>query len=378
MVLGQFQHYVHWQRSEEYAKRSELDLKFWTERLKGELPTLDMPCRGKCLIKQRFIGSRVSLKISEEDKCRLLEVSRDENVSLYTMLLSAYQVLLYLYTDQDEFIIGSAHSLRNQPDLESIFGLMVQTLPLHCVIDPAMTVAEVIQKTRSVVAEAKDHPYFRFEKLVGALDIQGDESGSSMFQTMFHLRRGVSKALSSTKHLKVEEIHLSNGFVKCELEMTVIDEIDGLEVGLEYSSALFEKAFMEQFLSHFDKVCALVVKNLDTSLAELSLIKRDDYPSQIRGLKNIKRNYPLDRQPHEWFEKWASEIPNRSALVGTFGCITYGDLNSWANRLAWKLRGLGIEEDALVAIAMPRQAEMVVSILAIQWSISTDRSRVSN
>jgi amino acid adenylation domain-containing protein len=68
---------------------------------------------------------------------------------------------------------------------------------------------------------------------------------------------------------------------------------------------------------------------------------------------------------HRLFEAQALRSPGSIALTIEQTQITYGDLNARADRLARKLRGLGVGPEVLVGIYAERSAEMIVGLLAV-------------
>lgn len=65
------------------------------------------------------------------------------------------------------------------------------------------------------------------------------------------------------------------------------------------------------------------------------------------------------------FEHYALTTPDSVALVCGEESFTYGELNSRANALAYKLKESGIRPDNLVVVALNRSARFVISVLAI-------------
>src|SRR5271165_2628902 len=68
---------------------------------------------------------------------------------------------------------------------------------------------------------------------------------------------------------------------------------------------------------------------------------------------------------HQIFEQRASETPNAIAIADGEKHWTYRSLNTWANRIAKRLRGLGARPEAIVALDLERSPEMVAAILGI-------------
>jgi amino acid adenylation domain-containing protein len=68
---------------------------------------------------------------------------------------------------------------------------------------------------------------------------------------------------------------------------------------------------------------------------------------------------------HEMFDAAVARTPDAAAVEFGAERVSYGDLDSRANRLANRLRRLGVGPDERVAIALERSVEMVVTVLAV-------------
>ncbi len=73
----------------------------------------------------------------------------------------------------------------------------------------------------------------------------------------------------------------------------------------------------------------------------------------------------IDRCIHHLFEANVERYPDHLAVVSTTEQITYQELDDRANRLAARLRSLGVQPDMLVGISVERSIDMVVGLLGI-------------
>jgi amino acid adenylation domain-containing protein len=67
----------------------------------------------------------------------------------------------------------------------------------------------------------------------------------------------------------------------------------------------------------------------------------------------------------ELIQSSARERPDAVAVQCGREALSYGELNRRANRLAWRLRGLGVGPEVTVGVALERSPELVVALLAV-------------
>ncbi|KAG9580887.1 hypothetical protein KCV01_g15600, partial [Aureobasidium melanogenum] len=75
-------------------------------------------------------------------------------------------------------------------------------------------------------------------------------------------------------------------------------------------------------------------------------------------------DFPSELCIHELFESAVDRTPDGTALCLGAQRLTYAELDARANRLAHRLREVGVGPDARVAICMPSRIERVVAVLA--------------
>ena len=75
--------------------------------------------------------------------------------------------------------------------------------------------------------------------------------------------------------------------------------------------------------------------------------------------------YQRDLTVHAAFEQVVAAHPHRRAATFEGESLTYAELNAAANRVAQRLRDLGIERDSLVACCCTRSLGLIVALLGI-------------
>jgi amino acid adenylation domain-containing protein len=85
----------------------------------------------------------------------------------------------------------------------------------------------------------------------------------------------------------------------------------------------------------------------------------------LREWNDTGRPFRADACVHELFAEQAARTPSAVAVVDGRRTLTYAELDRSADRLALRLRGLGVGPEVRAAVAAERSAEMVVALLAV-------------
>jgi amino acid adenylation domain-containing protein len=359
----QYADYACWQREWLKGADCERRLAYWVERLGGELPALQLPTDKARPSVQSFRGARASLRLSRDCSGALAGLARREGVTLFMLLLAAFQVLLHRYTGQEEIVVGTVASNRARPGLEGLIGFFVNTLVMRARLSGALTFKELLKQTRESAAEAYEHGEAPFEKLVERLRPARDPSHSPLFQVMFILQDAPGAAEAAGLEMTLFEP--PDGVSKFDLTLEVTNFDDGLRATFEYNTDLFGAATVERMLGHLRTVLEAVAADPARRVSDLPLLTEDERRRMLVEWNQTEAEYQRERCAHELFEAQAELSPEAAALVYEDGRLTYAELNASANRLAHHLRKLGVGPETLVGLFAERSPEMVAAVLGV-------------
>src|SRR2546427_469670 len=122
---------------------------------------------------------------------------------------------------------------------------------------------------------------------------------------------------------------------------------------------------MKRMARHLQTMLEDVTANPDLRLSQVSLLSPDERQQLLVGWNRTAANYPRNAWVHELFERQAQRTPDRIAVEFQGDQWTYAQLNARADRLAARLRSLGVGPDALVGLCMERSPQMVAGVLGI-------------
>ena len=360
----QYADYALWQRERLQGELLESQLDYWRKQLAGPLPILALPTAGPRPAIQSFQGAKETFTLSAALSEQLQVLCRQEGVTLFMLLLAAFQTLLYRYSGQTDILIGTPIAGRERNETQNLIGLFVNTLVMRNVLSGTLRFKELLAATRETALDAYAHQEVPFEKIVEELRLERDTSREALFQVMFVLQNTPAPVLE-LKGLTLDVLPVDNETAKFDLVLSMRQDGGRLQGSLEYSSDIFDRATVARMVGHFQTLLQSIISDPAQQLDELRLLSADEEHHLLFELNDTSEPYQLDNCIHQQFEAQAAATPDAIALVFEDQQLTYRDLNQRVNRLAHFLRNAGVGPEDLVGIMMERSPEMVVALLGV-------------
>ncbi|HTI15424.1 MAG TPA: amino acid adenylation domain-containing protein [Dictyobacter sp.] len=375
----QHNEYVQWQNDMLASAEGENHWHYWKDLLQGELPLLNLPTDHPRPAKQTYNGASHGFAIDPALTQQLRTLATSEKVTLFTLMLTAYEALLYRYTNQDDIIVGTPALGRNKADWERVIDYLANPVLVRSHLDTATSFKTLLEQTRQGMMDALEHQDFPFPYLVERLQPKRDSSHSPIYQTLFIWDRPRKHNMQDLARLGQPELAQAiaqeglafEPFVfgqqgaPFDLTITVF-EIDGaLTADFRFNVDLFEASTIERIAQHFQVLLRGIASNPDQSLLKLPLLTENERRQMLFDWNATNKPYPSMSSLHRLVEEQVARTPEQTALIFEGKTRTYRELNQEANQLAHRLQAMGVGPDVLVGVCMERSFEMVVALLAI-------------
>jgi amino acid adenylation domain-containing protein len=343
----------------------ESQLGFWRRHLAGAPAALELPADFPRPKVPSYRGRRHHFEIPAELAGALRLFAREQNATLFMVLLAGFDLLLARLSGQETVVVGTPVAHRERAELEGQIGFFANTLPLRLDVDREADFAGLVASLRSGLLDAFGHQDLPFEKLVAELGVARDLARAPIFQAFFGLQAVAAEGASwGDARLSPAEVPL--GRAQFDLAWTAVDPGAGALGGFfEYSSDLFAPATVEAFGRQLVQLFALVMADPRQPVAEIDLRLPED--NALAAARNATgRAFELELAIHQLVAANACRLPERVAL-GLEGqpAFTYGELDAAAERLAARLRRLGVGPEVVVGLAIGRLPSLALAQLAI-------------
>src|SRR6266536_1978925 len=349
----QYADYAVWQRQWLQGGVLEEQLAYWTRQLAG-LSSLEFPADRPRPAAPSYAGGLVERVLPAGLQARLVELARASQVTLFTVLLAAFQVLLGRYCQQDDVVVGSVFAGRTRSELEPLVGFFANTLVLRSSLAGDPPFGEVLRRVNEVVLEAHSHQEVPFGKLVEVLRPVRDPGRNPLFQTSFTLQATLPKELR-LGDLAVEEISVHSGASRFDIGFNAGERQRGFMLWAEYSTELFERERIERLFAHYQVLLEGIVANPQARVSQLGLLPSQER-AQLHAWNQTQQAYPSSgRLLHQLVAEQAHAHPDRVAVCFQDRQVRYGELDQQANWLAWQLRQPHLRRQRLRDLRRPGQ-----------------------
>ncbi len=149
-----------------------------------------------------------------------------------------------------------------------------------------------------------------------------------------------------------------------ELAFGFTAQPDGLAGVLDYAADRYETATAQAICDRYVRLLTAAVADPDLSIGMLPVLDPAERQRMLGEWNDTARDVPQVSVP-EWFEAQVARTPDAPALILAGGQVSYSDLNARANRLARALIAAGVGPNGVVALLLPRSADLIVALLAV-------------
>jgi amino acid adenylation domain-containing protein len=364
----QYADFAAWQRQLLGSEAVQRQLAYWKNKLDGAPSVLRLPTDRPRPAVQTHAGGHQYAELTGRLTEELKEFSQREGATLFMTLLAAFNVLLYRYTGQADINVGTPLAGRNRPEVEPLVGLFLNTLVLRTDLSGNPSFRELLGRVKEVLLEAHANQDVPFEKLVNELQTERNASLTPLFQVMFTLQNApMEEFMPTTSGLVVSlgRLSVDIGATKFDLTLSVEEADERLLLYCGYKTDLFDASTITRMFEHFRLLLETVVARPDTRISDISVLTSDERRRLLVETNQTAAPFRDDACIHELFEEQAARTPETIALIYGRTRVSYGELNAQANRLARRLRALGVGAETVVGLYLERSVEMVAALLAI-------------
>ncbi|MDO3679095.1 non-ribosomal peptide synthetase [Paenibacillus ehimensis] len=349
----------------EDAKKQE---QYWMNQFRDGVQALQLPYDYARPALQSFEGNTIGFTVNEPATKRLRELAKERECTLQMVLLSAFYVLLSKYSGQDDIVVGVPVAGRPRAELRSVMGMFVNTLALRSCPRGDKSYLAFLNEVKENSLKAYENESYPLERLLEKLNIVRDISRNPLFDVLFDMYSVEAPEGAGTTSvangLALELKGIPSRIAKFDISLLVLEKNGALKLSFEYCTKLFQEQTIERMAKHYIEILNGICRHAERSISQIEMLDREELHTLLHRFSGTQAN---DRKEmvHELFEEQAAGTPDRIAVIAGEQRLTYRELNAGANRLAHRLKSLGVGADTLVGVCLGRSPELVTSLLAV-------------
>jgi amino acid adenylation domain-containing protein/non-ribosomal peptide synthase protein (TIGR01720 family) len=357
-----FRDYLSWLRN----RNTTADESFWRGYLAGFTAPTPLPADTHATPPPGTHSDHPLLEkhLTAEASTTLQDFARQHHLTLNTVALAAWALVLSRYTGEQDVVFGSTLSGRppELPGSEAMVGMFINTLPIRIRL-PGNDIP-LLSWLRSLQEQVAEVRQYEHSTLVDVQAWSELPRGTQLFESLLVVEnypidealRQRTLSLDVRDHRSVERSNYPLG----------LGIIPGAQVRLLlfHDSPRFQRDAMLRLLEHWRMALEGLSARPHGRLGEVWLLSDAERRQLLVEWNPEPRPVARAALAHRLFEARVARAPEATALVHGTESLTYGELNARANQLARHLLRLGVGPELLVSICLERSVDLVVAMLA--------------
>ena len=351
-----------YQHSDEYRQAEQ----YWLNVYRDKVPVMDLPTDTPRKSPRSYNSHRMDFSLPAQLVDAIKKTGAKSGCSLVNTLLSAFEIFLYKTTGQTTVTVGLPTAGQAATGHLNLVGHCVNLLPLKSTVDPNMTFRTYLKDRRKAFLDAYDHQRFSFGELVKKLNIVRDNSRIPLVPVMFNVDMGMDNSVrfDDLEFTLVSNPRTHEAF---ELFLNITRSDDELILEWSYNSDLFSHQTIQSMMATFEHLLEELIDKSEVPFQEIpSLIKQSLPPEWVDLPRAVY--YPKDKTFVQLFSEISGKFGEKEAVRFGGESWNYKDLERASNQLAHCLMDRGITKGDIVAVAVDRSIEMLVTLLGVTKS----------
>jgi len=364
----EYKDFVCWQRSSFNAQKIVEQMDFWKNKL-AEFTPLNLMMDYPRSSQANYSGENVSFDLEQDLVLLLNTLATKLNISLSSIMLAAYYLMLKIFSSQEDVVIGLTLPNRHHGQTENIIGFFANFVPLRMKFKPNMLLAEFLKQLHDEVLELQEYQDLPFNKLVQELGIKTNGASNPIFQVTFE---GLNFTPMKTKKVGgvlelcsryTDDLYKISRF---DLSFFIDYDLESVNGKFVYATSLYSVDTINRFKEIYLRILRQISQDTQhATISDISYLTKEEHAQAVHIWNETNLEYQDGKTIHKLFEELVHRTPDGVAIVCNDHCLTYGVLNEMANKLAHFLRSVGVGPEILVGFMLDKSSEMIISILAI-------------
>jgi len=360
----QYTDFAVWQKEWLQGEVLDKQVDYWKRQLGDDTEILELPADHPRPPLPSFRGGRCPVRLSKDLLDSLRALNNQSRTTLFMTLLAAFQTLLYRYTGRESISVGAPVAGRNRKETEGLIGLFLNTLVIRTRLKGDQTFLNLLERVKDVTLEAFANQDAPFERLVEEISPYRAPNVTPLTQVLFVLQNTPSKKLE-LPDLCIEPLGVEKRSTRFDLSLDLIEAEGGIQGVFIYNQDLYDAPRIDRMAGHFNALLQSIGADPGQRLCELALLTTAEHRQLTLDWNRIEPRHEEVRTIQAVIERHARDFRNALAVIFRDEQLTYGELNSRANKIAHYLKRVGVGPETRVGVCLNRCVDMIIGVLGV-------------
>ncbi len=305
---------------------------------------------------------RIDFELNLETYQKLQELSFDNGVSLYSILLTCLYHILSVYSiGQTDFALGV--TISNRPfEFNDTIGPFISTLPLIPQYNPNNSLIDNLKNFHREMVYLNEYQEINLNLLTENLKYHPD-----YITQLIHVNFSLHNFKQEFENSEFEFLGIKEIGEKTGISIIAEETGNGIHFSISYAKNLYEKSYIESIVKSYVTFLIRINKlALFKQINQLDYLDDEEYEKIIYKWNDTDNEYRENATISELFQETVSEKPDSIAVVFENIQLTYEELNTRSNKLAnYLIANYHIKPENLISLCLDRSEYMLVAILAV-------------
>ncbi|MGJ7489004.1 amino acid adenylation domain-containing protein [Variovorax sp. ZT4R33] len=357
--------YAQWERAEAVTPMAQTQLSYWLGQYPGAtLPTLELPLDRPRAARRSFDARRTDVLLPAPLVDAARQLGARAGISLFATLFSVFAALVHRLSQQDDIVVGVPAAGQAASGMPKLVGHCVNLLPVRVAVDAAQPFDTLLRQIADTLLDAFDHQTLTYGTLLKHLPLKRDASRPPLVSVMFNLDRAATSQGGSFPGLQSRLCGNARHFENFELFLNAVPVSDGLQLELQYNTALFDESTVRRWLALYGDALAQLARQPDATVAQALACSAEDQ-ALLQSFNATAAPYDAQLRIDTLIARQAQATPEAVAVRAGGVSLSYRELDQRSNGLAASLQAQGIGPRDLVGLCCARNAHMLVALVGI-------------
>jgi len=364
--VARYEDFVAWQQNWAGSAAARAGAEYWRRRLDGVPPVLRLPTDRPRPADQAYDGATIGFSLPPEVAAKIRILARQENVTAFLVLATACAVTLGRAAGQDDLVLGTPVAGRTSAEFDELIGYFVNLLPLRFDLGGGLGFRELLHRVRANVLPDFGHQDVPFETIVETVIDDRHSAHAPLVQAVFEMHAHDRRPPDFGPASVTREL-VPTGTAKFDVGWQVTDDGDGFHGVVEFNTGLFDETTVRDLVEQWRTLLLTVLRDSEPTPRRTAVTGVRQHPARNDETprRGNRVDFPAETTLHRLVEDRLRQEPGSVALAYGDRTMSRGELDREANRLAHRLRAMGVGPGVAVGVLAERSIELVVGLLAV-------------